>query len=157
MPEFLPKSILVTTDLSPAAAAAYPAARSLAVAYDAIVTLLTCIDISVHLGESSSGLEMPLVYLPTAVEAAKARTEEELREHLLRHFPGMPAKHAVAEAPRPVHHTIVEHIRQSETDMVILASHGRTGISRALLGSVAEHVARHSHLPTLIIPSGKPE
>jgi|694.fasta_scaffold01759_7 nucleotide-binding universal stress UspA family protein len=157
MPEFLPRSILVTTDLSPAAAVAYPAARSLAVAYDAVVTVLTCLDVSVHLGESSSGLEMPLVYLPAAVDAAKARTEEELREHLLQHFPGMPAKHAVTEAARPVHHTIVEHIRRSEAELVVIASHGRTGISRALLGSVAEHVARHSHVPTLIIPSGKAE
>ncbi len=157
MAEFLPRSILVTTDLSPAATAAYPAARSLAVAYDAMVTVLTCIDISVHLGESSSGLEMPLVYLPAAVEAAKTRTEEELREHLLRHFPGLPARHAVSEAARPVHHTIIEHIRRSDADIVVLASHGRTGLSRALLGSVAEHVARNAHIPTLIIPCGKVE
>lgn len=157
MAEFLPKSILVTTDLSSAATAAYPAARSLAVAYEATVTLLTCIDISIHLGESSAGFEMPLVYLPEAVDAIKDRTESSLKEHLIRFFPGLAARHAVLEAARPVHHTIVEYIRSSGAELVITASHGRTGISRALLGSVAEHVARNAHAPTLIIPCGKAE
>lgn len=157
MAEFLPKSIVVTTDLSPAATAAYPAARSLAVAYEATVTLLTCIDISIHLGESSAGFEMPIVYLPEAAGALKDRAETELKEHLIRHFPGMAARHAVQVAARPVHHTILQYIADSGADLVVTASHGRTGISRAILGSVAEQIARQSRKPTLIIPTGKGE
>lgn len=157
MAEFLPKSIIVTTDLSPAATAAYPAAHSLAVTYDATVTLLTCIDISVHLGESRAGFDMPIVYLPEAVQVVKDRTESELTDHLIRHFPGMAAHHAVQESARPVHHAILQYIADSDADLVVTASHGRTGISRVMLGSVAEQIARRSRKPTLIIPTGKAE
>ncbi|TVQ94940.1 MAG: universal stress protein [Deltaproteobacteria bacterium] len=36
-------------------------------------------------------------------------------------------------------------------DMVILATHGRTGMSKALLGSVAERVVRYSPIPVLVV------
>lgn len=37
-------------------------------------------------------------------------------------------------------------------DMLILGTHGRKGLSRLLLGSIAEKVLKHSHLPVMIIP-----
>lgn len=36
-------------------------------------------------------------------------------------------------------------------DLVCIASHGRTGLRRALLGSVAERVLRHCRVPTLVV------
>lgn len=36
-------------------------------------------------------------------------------------------------------------------DMVVLATHGRTGMSHALLGSVAERVVRYSSIPVLVV------
>ena len=152
MLDFAPHSIVVTTDLSPASTAAYPAARSLALAYDATVTLLLCIDLSLHLYEGSAA-EIPTLYIPEAIETLRKKAEEDLSAHLLQHFPGMPARHALREAARPVQHTIVEYLKESESDLVIMSSHGRTGFSRAILGSVAEQVLRLSHKPTLIIPA----
>jgi nucleotide-binding universal stress UspA family protein len=35
-------------------------------------------------------------------------------------------------------------------DLVAMGSHGRTGIKRALLGSVAEKVVRHAHCPVIV-------
>jgi len=153
MAEFAPRAILVTTDLSPASTLAYPAARSLALAYQAHVTLLTCIDVSMHLYEGSAALEIPAEYLPEALEAARRSTEDILKTHLLEHFSGMPARHELREAARPVHHTILEHIQQGDFDLVVAASHGRTGFSRLLVGSVAEQIMRLSHRPTLIVPA----
>jgi nucleotide-binding universal stress UspA family protein len=37
-------------------------------------------------------------------------------------------------------------------DLVIVGSHGRTGLRRALIGSVAERVVRHAARPVLIVP-----
>jgi universal stress protein A len=47
--------------------------------------------------------------------------------------------------------TIVECARQGGHDLIIVGSHGRTGISRLLMGSVAEYVVRHAPCPVLIV------
>jgi nucleotide-binding universal stress UspA family protein len=46
---------------------------------------------------------------------------------------------------------ILQTAERLGVDVVALASHGRSGLGRALLGSVAEQVARHSPRPVLII------
>ncbi len=46
---------------------------------------------------------------------------------------------------------IVDYAEKIETDLIIMPSHGRKGVSRFLLGSVAERVARLSHCPVLIL------
>jgi nucleotide-binding universal stress UspA family protein len=48
---------------------------------------------------------------------------------------------------------IVKAIRRTGPDVVVLSSHGRTGMSRALRGSVAEHVVRHSPRPVMVVPA----
>jgi nucleotide-binding universal stress UspA family protein len=52
----------------------------------------------------------------------------------------------------PVSRSIVEQLRSG--DLLVIASHGRTGISRWFLGSVAEEVIRHSPVPVLLIRHG---
>lgn len=46
---------------------------------------------------------------------------------------------------------IIEYARTHEIDLIIMATHGRTGLAHALLGSVAEKVVRKSPCPVLII------
>jgi nucleotide-binding universal stress UspA family protein len=40
--------------------------------------------------------------------------------------------------------------RDSTVDLVVMGSHGRTGIKRVLLGSVAEKIVRHARCPVLV-------
>jgi len=40
-----------------------------------------------------------------------------------------------------------------EADLIIIGTHGRTGLSHLLMGSVAENVVRHSKIPIMVIPS----
>ncbi|MFD1686514.1 universal stress protein [Halobellus litoreus] len=47
--------------------------------------------------------------------------------------------------------TIVEEARERGVDHVVVGSHGRRGVSRLVLGSVAEHVARRSPIPVTIV------
>jgi nucleotide-binding universal stress UspA family protein len=47
---------------------------------------------------------------------------------------------------------ILEHIEESNADGVVMGSEGRSGVSRMLLGSVAEQVARRSPVPVTIVP-----
>lgn len=46
---------------------------------------------------------------------------------------------------------ILDEIEDQHADLVVMCSHGRSGFSRWALGSVAEHVARHSTVPVLIL------
>ncbi len=41
---------------------------------------------------------------------------------------------------------------EKEADAVVISTHGRTGLKRAVLGSVTEKVVRHSEVPVLVIP-----
>lgn len=47
--------------------------------------------------------------------------------------------------------TIVEYAGLADADMIVLGTHGRTGLSRMLLGSVAERVVRTSRVPVLTV------
>jgi nucleotide-binding universal stress UspA family protein len=46
---------------------------------------------------------------------------------------------------------IVEYAIESESDQIVIGSHGRSGLSRILLGSVAESVARRAPVPVTIV------
>ncbi|MFC7135378.1 MULTISPECIES: universal stress protein [Salinibaculum] len=49
------------------------------------------------------------------------------------------------------HEEILEYIREHGIDMVVMGTHGRTGIDRIILGSVAERVVRRSPVPVLTV------
>jgi nucleotide-binding universal stress UspA family protein len=46
---------------------------------------------------------------------------------------------------------IVRHAREERCDLLVLGTHGRTGMSRLVLGSVAERVARRAPCPVLVV------
>jgi nucleotide-binding universal stress UspA family protein len=48
---------------------------------------------------------------------------------------------------------IDEYARRHRIDLIVMGSHGRTGLSRALLGSVAEGVVRRGPCPVLVVPA----
>jgi len=50
---------------------------------------------------------------------------------------------------------IIKFAKQEKVDLVVMGTHGRTGIEHVFFGSVAEKVLRHSPFPVLIIPCKK--
>jgi nucleotide-binding universal stress UspA family protein len=46
---------------------------------------------------------------------------------------------------------IVRMAQDRDVDLIVMGTHGRTGLRRTLLGSVAEHVVRHAPCPILIV------
>lgn len=48
-------------------------------------------------------------------------------------------------------HAIARRAQELEADMIVLPSHGRTGLSHLLIGSVAERVVRLAHCPVLVL------
>lgn len=51
---------------------------------------------------------------------------------------------------------IVRHAEREGCDLIVMGTHGRGGIDRLLLGSVAEHVVRSSTVPVLTVRVGEP-
>lgn len=47
--------------------------------------------------------------------------------------------------------TIVEYAEENDVDHIVMGSHGRSGVTRILLGSVAESVVRRSPVPVTIV------
>jgi nucleotide-binding universal stress UspA family protein len=52
--------------------------------------------------------------------------------------------------------TILEAIEAQQADLLVISSHGRTGLARWVLGSVALHLTRQSPVPTLVLPGREP-
>ncbi len=145
------RHILVTTDLSNDAVRAYPLALSLARGFGARITLLCCIDTSTQFGVGGA-FDVPVLYVPEALAAVRDRTTAELTRHAQQFFSGAAVDLKVVEAPAAANHTIVEFVKGNDVDLTIIASHGRSGVARAFLGSVAELVLRHSPKPVLVVP-----
>jgi nucleotide-binding universal stress UspA family protein len=61
----------------------------------------------------------------------------------------------ILEIGKPIAHVIVEKAKELEIDIIVIATHGRTGLSHVLLGSVAEHVIRHAPCPVFVIRNPK--
>jgi nucleotide-binding universal stress UspA family protein len=109
------------------------------------------VDTAVQFGYSGV-FEMPVIYLPDAVEEIVKRVRGQLEEHILHNFPGLKVSPLVLEASGPIYHSLTALIDQERFDLVIMATHGRSGLRRALMGSVTEQVLRHSTSPVLVVP-----
>ena len=132
--------ILVPTDLSSAGDAAFALAVSLA--RDNRARLLIA-----HVEEPAmvyGGGEM----FAAAVEPAT----EELRERLKKIVPPDPEvayeHHLVTGEPAEA---IVRLAESEQCDLIVMGTHGRKGLSRLLMGSVAEAVVRRSHCPVMTL------
>ena len=67
---------------------------------------------------------------------------------------GLPVEYAVRFG-EPAEE-ILEEARESGVDLVVMATHGRSGVARLMLGSVAEGVLRRSEVPLVLVRHGLP-
>jgi len=64
---------------------------------------------------------------------------------------GMPVR-SLVEGSRPAT-AILDVAEREQVDLIMLATHGRGGMDRLMLGSVADRVVHHSRCPVLLIPA----
>ena len=80
---------------------------------------------------------------------AKTRTRlENTRERVVDH---LGREVLLAWLDGPVDQALEKHVAESGADLVVMTTHGRRGLSRVVLGSVADHMARHSRVPVLFV------
>jgi nucleotide-binding universal stress UspA family protein len=120
-------------------------AKELALTYGAQITLLHAVEEVVY--PSAYGIEPTNLPGPQVIN----RVEENLAE-LARTEIGY--EHVVAQADVGyAPSTILDYVREHEVDLISIATHGRTGLERVLLGSVAERVVRRASAPVFVIKS----
>lgn len=69
----------------------------------------------------------------------------------------LPPKHHVVIAHGNPQQRILQHLQECTPDLVVIGSHGRSGLGRLLMGSVAEHVVRHANAPVLVVRKTPPQ
>lgn len=96
----------------------------------------------------------PAVYVEQVEQIVKdARSNlENLRERLLGQ--GVELSHVFAN--EMADRGLVAVAKDTNADLIIVGSHGRTGIARFLIGSVAEKVARHAHCDVMVARDAAP-
>lgn len=82
-------------------------------------------------------------------DAGRMAHAKEAMEKRFKEFPGI-ALHVGIGDPG---HVITDLASEASADLIVIPSHGRTGVKRLLLGSVAERVARLAHCPVLVLRS----
>jgi nucleotide-binding universal stress UspA family protein len=144
--------ILAATDLSRSSERAITCALDLALAMGARLTVLHAYHIpSFATPDGSAILPGPA----TATEIALAANDR-LREFCARVCSGRrDVEWRTVEGPSA--QVIVNVARDEGFDLVVLGTHGRTGVRHLLLGSVAERVVRTSSVAVLTVRSAAPE
>jgi nucleotide-binding universal stress UspA family protein len=145
------KRILVTTDFSEAGDHAIAHAFRIAADHGAEVILLHVIETLVA--------PNPLYahYYPADLVSPemRERLESEARQALLERVPkdeqlaGVPFRTALTHG-LPAEE-IIRGAQDGQVDLIVISTHGRTGLKHLFMGSTAERVIRHAHCPVLVV------
>jgi nucleotide-binding universal stress UspA family protein len=135
------KSILYASDFSPASVSALPYVLGLAKQYGATVHAL-------HVRFPATYPMVGPEAMPQILEAAEeqAKFDAQQLHDALANVP-----HDVTVSEGDLWPTMSEIIRKQKIDLIVIGTHGRTGVGRALLGSVAEEIFRKASCPVLTV------
>jgi nucleotide-binding universal stress UspA family protein len=134
------RSILYPTDFSPSAACALPIACALARDYGARLLVLHVV--------APRLLTLGGNTLPTRPEAYQEQVGELRRRLEAESFPAAVEAQVSAGGPAA---EILRVAREGPCDLIVMGTHGRTGLGRVLMGSVADEVVRKAGCPVLTV------
>jgi nucleotide-binding universal stress UspA family protein len=134
------ESILLPTDGSPGSEAAIGHAIHVAKQNDSLVHVVHVIEMT-NLGDvtrdpTSGDIDERVqnLFSPIITDATKANVETKTAT-----LEGQPSN------------TLIEYIEKHDIDLVVMGTHGKSGLSRVLLGSTAEDIVRNSSVPVLTV------
>ena len=149
------KHILVTTDFSEASESAFDYAKEqlkLAEKEKSRITLLKVIDV---VPPASIKFEYGLA-LPDKkgmLEKVYKHASVQIQGIAEKQFAGLPVETAVIKPEKAVYQEIIKFAEKNNVSLIVMSTHGRTGVKHFLLGSVAERVIRCSPCPVMIVPA----
>jgi universal stress protein A len=141
--------ILVPVDFSDTSRAALDYATDLARAFDASMDIVHVWEAPVYVTQATpleSGISQT-----SLLDAAQTQAKDGLNAFVLAaKQPGAPIRSLQIEMGSPAP-TICQVAKDGRHDLIVIGTHGRTGITRVLIGSVAEHVVRLAPCPVLSV------
>jgi nucleotide-binding universal stress UspA family protein len=143
------KNILVATDFSEASTNALHCAAQITEVNAAQLFI-------VHALSPEPLLGVPLDPLPASTDRelseAKLNVEKAVSTELIHH---LHPKEIVARGP--IREVVLDAIQRNKIDLLVLGTHGRTGIRKIVLGSISENLFRRAPCPVLTVgPSAEP-
>ncbi len=143
------RKILVPVDFSESSRVALEHAVAWAGPFGAAVDVLHVWQAPAFIPTASLPEAMPAD--ATLVELVKKNAEQALDRFVsAAKKGGIAVREALSEPGSPAH-TIVEVAKSGRYDLIVLGTHGHTGLAHALIGSVAERVVRHASCPVLTV------
>jgi nucleotide-binding universal stress UspA family protein len=150
------KNILVPHDFSPCAERALGLAAELAKAQEAALWLLHVTELPENLARDTpvqSSNEKVLVPLGEYARSGAARRLEGIAEPLRRQGLSVATKAVLGTRTE----AILRVAHELRSDLIVVGTHGRTGLSHMWLGSVAEKLVRFAPVPVLTVRAESPE
>ena len=138
------KHILLATDFGEASEHALELALELAARFESQLTLIHIWEFPSY--EYLEGIPMPVDYAERLSEAARARMARTV-DSIKTRCPNVKSIVSVGVAWVDV----LRVVEETRPDLLVLGTHGRRGLKRAILGSVAEKLVRSSPVPVLTV------
>jgi nucleotide-binding universal stress UspA family protein len=139
------KKVLIAVDSSEYSMAAAKKGLDLAHQLNAEAALIYVVDTSKAMGSVDANI------MPSEALLVLKKEAEETLEQLSKMYNGTGLMKFMPEG-----HPAEDTIKTSttwEADLIVVGTHGRTGLKRLLTGSVAEYILRHSQIPVLVVTS----
>jgi nucleotide-binding universal stress UspA family protein len=144
-----PKHILVPIDFSAFSEQALDYAAMLAHELDATMHLVNAIGIP-----AMGAPEIGLAYTASMIDKVTVENQQALDKLAATHRNGGKVGEVLVRTG-DARDVILQAAEEVKADLIVLGTHGRRGISRALLGSVAEMIVRSSPVPVLTVRGKK--
>ena len=154
------EKILYTTDLSPNARVVFNYAVSLAQRFDAQIHLLHVLE---PLGPTGRSL-VRNVLPEERIEEIEKKGLKSVREEIHRRLTDFAERELgtseesatlvveIDVAEGRADRVILEKAKSMDTDLIVMGTHGHSGLGRVLIGSVAQKVIHNSSVPVLLVP-----
>ena len=142
------RSILLPTDFSDCANYALSYAASLARTFGASIICVHVIEPMVPtVGYSGMTEPLPIADITDQLEYSAERELPKLAER--EECAGLEVEEVIVHGEAASE--IVRAAKERNVDLIVVSSHGRTGLGRILFGSTAEAVVRHASCPVLVV------
>ena len=146
---FQPKNILVPTDFSEDSDRAFITALGIAGQGRSRIFLLHVIGITVQQCASDYSIDRSVV--DRVLSESVIYSNEKLRETIERFSGGGQVKVIPDLRKGQPYEEILKEASERKADLIVIATHGRTGLKKYFLGSVAEKVMKEAKCPVLLI------
>jgi len=146
MEKFRPKLVLVPTDFSDLSSLALQYAHRLAKCFDAGLLVLYAEPFLPPVEFTSR----QVADLVGELELSRQAARQHLDKHVTAKLPGVASVETLVIDGRTVP-AILNTAREREAGLIVMGTHGRSGLSRVMLGSVTERVLREIEMPVLTV------